>query len=188
MPTPHRIASIAVLALALVALSPGAGLAADPTVSGTVTRDGAPVQGAQVGVLVEGDDMVWPATTDANGGWSVAADIAVGQKLRISATGPVSQSSPDPQGCVAYVAASGSAEVTVDVVPVGPVAITLDHPISTRVCSATASPRVAPTPPATDAGATGPGNRWATPVLAILLGLGALLAVGPLARRPARRR
>ncbi len=187
MPTYRRIATIAAAAVALVGLLPGSGLAAGPTVSGTVTRDGAPVPGAGVNVLVVGNDMVWHGTTDADGAFSIAADIAVGQKVQVTATSPVVQSSPDKNGCVTFEAASGSAEVTVDAVPIAPLALSLDHPVNSTVCSATATPRALPTPPATDAGTPREANGPGMPALVLVLGVLALLAVGPLARRPARR-
>jgi hypothetical protein len=191
MPTHRRLATIAAVALALLALlglQPASGLAADgATVSGTVTRDGVPIAGADVGVLVAGNDMVWHATTDANGAWAVAADIAVGEALQINAMSPVARSSPDENGCVSVSAASGQANVTVDAVPLAPLALSLDHAIISQVCAATASPGVLPTPPATDANAPGSTGGSGTPVLAMLLAVLALLAVGPLARRPGRR-
>lgn len=188
MPTRRRLASIAGIAVALLSLMPASSLAADsPTVSGTVTRDGAPATGVDVGVLVTGNDMVWHTTTDANGAWSLTADIAVGQLLQITAVSPTTQTSPDKDGCVAYTAASGSAKVAVEAVPVAPVTIALDQPITSRVCSATATPRSVPTPPATDAGAPTSTGGSGLPALVAVLALLTLLAVGPLARRPARR-
>lgn len=186
MPAHRRIVTMAAAAIALMGLLPGSALAAGPTVSGTVTRDGAPVAGAGVNVLVLGTDMVWHGTTDANGAFSIAADVAVGQKVQVTATSPAVQSSPDKDGCVTFEAASGSAEVTVDAVPIEPLAIALDHPVNSTVCSATATPRALPTPPATDAGTPGAADGPGVPTLALVLGALALLAVGALARRPAR--
>ncbi len=194
MPT-RRFVAIAGVALALLGLVPGSAFAAGgTTVSGTVTRDGAPASGVDVGVLVIGNDMVWHTTTDAKGAWAVVADIAVGQHLQITAVSPTTQSPPDENGCVSYTAASGSASVTVDAVPLAPLTLALDHPINSRVCSATATPAVRrtapvaqPTPPATDAGTPGSGGGPGMVLITVALAALALLAVGPLARRPRRR-
>ncbi len=107
----------------------------------------------------------------------------MGQKLQITATSPVSQSSPDKDGCVNYEAAAGSAEVTVDAVPLAPLVISLDRPVNSRVCGATATPKARPTPPATDAPPPGSAGGPGVPALAVVLGILALVAVGPLARR-----
>jgi len=195
MPTRRILVAIAALACASLAILPTAALAADgPDVSGTVTFDGAPFAGASVQVLVEGSDMVWTATTDANGAWAVTAGVAVGQTLTVSATSPIAQSSPDERGCVTYTAHSGRAQVAVQAVPVASVAVALDSPITSIVCGATATPHpqsstlAQPTPPATDASRP---SRTGGGIGAVLLVAGlaavAMLAVGPAARRVGRR-
>lgn len=194
MPSRRLASAFAAAALALMGLLPAAVLGADtPDVTGTVTADGAPAAGVKVSVLVAGSDMVFSAVTDASGAWAVTAGVAAGATVTVNATGPTDQSSPDPQGCVTFTTRVGKAEVKVDALPLAPISIALDSTVTSRVCSATATPHPATphpvtTPPATDAAAapTGGGSGG----LLLILGLAAVigLAVGPFARRGTARR
>jgi hypothetical protein len=181
------VATVAGL-LALVGMLPASVLALDgPDVRGTVTLNEAPVEGASVQVAVAGSDMVFTATTDALGVWGVQTGIAAGSVLTITAQGPMVSTTPDAKGCVTQTTPTGRVELTVEALPLAPVAVPLGDTVSNTVCSATATPRLVPTPPATDTPAgTTPGGGVG-PLLAIL-GLGAIswLAVGAAARRRGR--
>jgi hypothetical protein len=182
-------AAIAAASLVLVLLLPAIALAADaPDVTGTVTLGGKPVEGAAVSVTIAGTDMVWSAVTDAEGAFGITSGIAAGQTLTIGAMTPSSQSSPDKNGCVTVSAMSGRLSVAVDALPVAPVEVVLDQPVVSTVCSATASPRIGPTPPPTDAGTSTRTGGGTTPLL-VAVGLAAVvvLALGPV-RRSSRRR
>lgn len=188
MPSRRLAAALAVAVLALVGLVPVAALAADtPDVSGTVTLDGAPASGVKVSVLVAGSDMAFTAVTDAAGAWAVTTGVAAGATVTVNATGPTVQSAPDAQGCVTFSTRVGKAEVKVDALPLAPIAVALDSTVSSKVCSATATPHPVTTPPATDAPARPAGGGSGG--LLVVLGLAAVawLAVGPMARRRARR-
>lgn len=182
-------AAIAVAVLVLVGLVPAIALAADaPDVTGTVTLDGKPVEGAAVSVSMAGADMVWSAITDAGGAFGVTTGVTSGQSLTIGAITPSTQSSPDENGCVTFAAMSGRLSVVVDALPVPPVEVVLDQPVDSTVCSATASPRVGPTPPPTDASSSTRTGGGTTLLLgAVGLAAVAVLALGPV-RRPSRRR
>jgi hypothetical protein len=168
---------------------PAIALAADaPDVTGTVTLGGKAVEGATVSASIAGSDMVWSAITDAAGAFSLTSGVTAGQTLTIRAITPSTQSSPDENGCVAFSATSGMLTVAVDALPVAPVEVVLDQPIVSSVCAATASPRVGPTPPPTDAGTSTRTGGGAT-LLLVAVGLAAVtaIALGPF-RRPSRRR
>ena len=188
MSSRRLVAAIAAGLFALVGLLPASALAADgPDVSGTVTKDGAPVAGASVLVALTGSDMVFTATTDTNGAWGVQAGVGVGNALTITATGPMFAASPDAQGCVKETTPTGRLELTVDALPLAPIALPLDSAVTSTVCSATATPHAAPTPPATDAGTGATPGSGTGPLLAVLaLATIAWLAVGAVARRGAR--
>jgi len=188
MPTRRTVVALAAALLALAGLVPAAALAADaPDVTGTVTLDGAPVAGAAVQVVVE--DMVFPATTAADGTWAVTAGIATGQTLTVSAVSPSAASSPDEHGCVTYTAHAGRVQVAVDALPLAPIAVPLDTPVTSTVCSATASPRHGPTPPPTDASApSSPGAGLGMPLVVVGLLAAAVAVAGPGSRRRVSRR
>jgi len=190
MPTRRLLVAIAAAALALVGLLPASALAADgPDVTGTVvTAGGTPLAGATIYVTIAGNDMVWSTTSDASGAWAVTTGVQVGQTLNVNAMLSV-VGTPDPStGCVGGIGLVGSAELTVDALPVAPIVITVAPGPSGEVCGATATPRVGPTPPPTDTGTHAAAGYDAD---LALLGIGVaavvLIAVRP-ARRPARRR
>lgn len=198
----RSIALIAASALFLiVAALPSTAFAADPDVSGTVVKDGAPVEGARVSVWIRSTDMAFAATTDASGAWSVTTGVAVGQSLSISAQGAEVQSSPDADGCVAYTTDVGATDIDVTELPLAPVEVVLDEVIKAEVCSTTASPdptstaqpvrthrpTAGPTPPATDTTGDGPGASRGTALIVAALASLVCLAVGA-AARPAQRR
>lgn len=191
MPNRRLLAAVAAAAVALAAVLPGIVSAADgPDVTGTVTRGGAPVAGAVVRVLVDGSDMVFTATTDANGAWGVTAGVAAGQSLTVSATGATVSSSPDARGCSTQQTPTGRVTVKVDALPLAPIAVALDSVLSSTVCTATATPRQVATLPATDTTGTPSSRDGGTGWLLAVTLLGAVtwLATAPLARRPADRR
>jgi hypothetical protein len=189
MPTRRLLVAFAAAALALAGLMPAAALAADgPDVTGTVVlADGTPMSGVGISVTIAGNDMVWSATSGADGAWSVTTGVQPGQTLKVSAL-RIDYASPDPGGCQSTLGFMGSADVTVDALPLAPVVITIAPGPSGAICGATATPRVGPTPPPTDAVAPAQAGRGADVVL-LGLGLAAalLLVVGPV-RGAARRR
>lgn len=181
---PRLLALAAAVVLALPSAVSAAGVI---DLAGTVTRDGAPVADVAVTALLDGSDMIVSATTDANGAFAVQLEGDIGGVVQIRATGPTITSAPDDQGCVRSETPTGRASVTIEAIPVPPVAISLDNVLVSNVCSATATPGPAITPPATDVLQSGSG----TPVASTgsLLGLFGLLGVVvALAGRPARRR
>jgi hypothetical protein len=188
---------LAVAAAVVFALLPRVAIAADaPDVTGTATVGGAPAAGAFVSVLIDGSDEVWPATTDASGAWGVTAGVEVGQSLTITAMTKVTQTGPDAHGCVTSSSHTGQAKVTVDALPLAPVALTLDTPVTSTVCTATPTPRAtptqappaAPTLPATDGVAPSSTGSGTTLTLVIVVGALALgLAVMPQFGRRRRR-
>ena len=184
MQTRRLIVTIAAVALAMVGLLPAAALAADgPDVTGTVvTEDGAPMAGVAISVTISGNDMVWSATTDADGAWGVTTGVQPGQALHISAQ-RIDEASPDPAGCLPTLGFVGSADVTVDALPLAPIVITVVPGPPGSVCGATATPRVGPTPPPTDSAPTARAGRGAD-VLVMVIGISAVLLV---AVRPVRR-
>ncbi|MCJ7709286.1 MAG: hypothetical protein MUQ32_00490, partial [Chloroflexi bacterium] len=111
----------------------------------------------------------------------------IGGVVQLRATGPTIALPPDEQGCVTSETPTGRATVTVEALPVPPVAISLDSVLTSKVCAATASPEPAVTLPATDTTRPGQGGRNTAPgsILAVLglLGLVATLAVLPVRRR-----
>jgi len=189
MPTRRLLVAIAAAALALAVLLPATALAADgPDVTGSVVAaDGTPMAGVSVSVTIEGNDMVWSATSDADGIWGVTAGVQAGQTLHISAL-RVDYGSPDPAGCLPTIGYTGSTDVTVDALPLAPIVISVAPGPSGAICGATATPRVGPTPPSTDAVPPAQAGRG-TDLVLLGFGLAALLllAVGPV-RRPSRRR
>lgn len=169
---PSRRSVLAVLAaavLALVVAAPAMLAAGGLAVAGTVTRDGAPVAGAGVTIMVQGSDMVFQATTDANGAWSTSIGAAGGDILDIGAS--ISTTTPAGTDCVRTEIASGHVTVAVDALP-SSVAVVLDAVQTATVCAATASPGPVATPvitpPATDA-TRGAGPGSATPGLPLLI-------------------
>jgi hypothetical protein len=184
----RRLAQFAAVALVLLGLLPATVLADGPDVSGTVTAtDGSPVAGSTIRVWATSGDMVWLATADETGAWSVTAGIQVGEQLQISAVGPEARTSPDPSGCITTTSMTGAVDVTVDAVPLAPLAVVLDSPVTGTVCDArTVNPDPLRTPPATDAVAPTPsGGGDALPLL-IALGMvsAAAVAVAPRRARP----
>jgi hypothetical protein len=188
MPSPRRTIPALVAGLLLVAGMASVAVAADPlVVSGTVSRDGTPVAGASVTVVVAGSDAVMPATTDKAGAWTVSIDAMPGDTLDIGAS--TSSSTPAGDGCIRTRTASGHVSVAVDALPAS-VAVVLDNVRSSTVCAATASPGPVVTLPPTDAaggaGARGSDTGVLGAVLVLLAGL-ALATALPAGRRRTRR-
>ncbi len=184
----RAVSAFAAGALLVVALVPGV-LGADPlVVSGTVSRDGSPMAGVAVTVMVVGSDTVMPATSDALGAWSVSIDALPGDTLQIDAV--TSTSSTDPQGCVRTDTLSGRVTVAVDVLPASVDVALAEH--STNVCTETGTPVVVVTPPATDTGAVAGARGSDTAVLLAFLALFAAIAIAAslqhARRTPAHRR
>ena len=181
---PRLLVLAAVVVLALPSAVSAAGVI---DLAGTVTRDGAPVADVAVTALLDGSDMIVSATTDANGAFAVQLEGDIGGVIQVRATGPTITSAPDDQGCVRSETPIGRASVTIEAIPVPPVAISLDTVLVSNVCSATATPGPAITPPATDVATPGNGPRDAS--IVSLLGLLSLLvlAIG-VAGMSARRR
>ena len=155
-----RLRLIAAAALALVIALPGTALAAAVDVTGTVTAaDGTtPVPGVEVAILVQGTDEIYATTTDAAGAWTIPLDLEPGDVLEVNATGETTRSEPDGEGCITVATPTAQVEVTVGETALEPVTVVLDGEISSKVCSATATPDTAApavTPPSTDTGATG---------------------------------
>ena len=113
----------------------------------------------------------------------VEVEAAVGDTIDIRATGPTVSGEPDEAGCVTSRTPIGGAGVTIESLPLDPVAVGLDHAIESRVCSATATPdrprrthRPAPTPPATDRASDGDGATPAGRPFLAVAGLAFVLA------------
>ena len=183
---------LAIAAAALLALPAAASAASAIDLTGTVTRDGAPVAGAAVTALLDGTDMIVAATTDETGAFALQLEGDIGGVVQVRATGPTITRPPDEEGCVRSETPTGKVTVTIEALPVPPVAVSLDTVLESSVCSATASPEPAATRPAatlppTDATRPGAGGRDAAPGSMLgVLGLLGLVAV--LAGLPARRR
>ncbi len=179
------LAGAALLALPATVLAAGA-----IDLSGTVTRDAAPAEGVSVTAWLVGDDIIVAATTDANGAFAVQLEGDAGGVIQVRAKGPTVTFEPDDQGCVRSETPTGRAEVVIEALPVAPVAISLDTLLVSNVCGTAATPRPAPTLPATDA--TQPGNDVrgvSTGALVGLIGLiGVLFLVVAVTGLPARRR
>ena len=135
--------------------------AADPVVvAGVVSdTDGAPAAGVEVVVVVAGTDLVRATTTDAAGAFSVEVEAAVGDTIDIRATGPTSRASPTRRAASPAETPIGGAGVTIESLPLDPVAVGLDHAIESRVCSATAAPDAAAPDPSARPDAAGDGPR-----------------------------
>ncbi|MHB8893116.1 MAG: hypothetical protein ACYC65_13865, partial [Candidatus Limnocylindrales bacterium] len=120
--------------------------------------------------------------------FAVLVEGDIGVVVLIRATGHTITSAPDDQGCVRSETPTGRASVTIEAIPVPPVAISLDTVLVSNVCSATATPGPAITPPATDVATPGNGPRDAS--IVSLLGLLCLvvLAIGVAAMSARRRR
>ena len=188
-----RLRLIVAMAIALVLVLPAAALAATYDVSGTVTdKEGAPVAGAEVTILVQGTDQILSTTSDASGAWALQLDVEPGAVLEVNGTGPTTSTEPDADGCITTTTVSGQLEVTIPAEgPADPVALPLDREISGTVCSATGTPDTDPglTPPPTDtiAPATGPGGNASLLLVAGLAAfIGATVAFST-TRRPHRR-
>ncbi len=178
----RAVSALAAGVLLVVALVPGV-LAADPlVVSGTVSRDGTPVTGVAVTVMVVGSDAVMPATSDASGAWSVSIDALPGDTLQVDAV--TSTSSTDPKGCVRTDTLSGRVTMAVDALPASVDVALAEH--STNVCTETGTPVVVVTPPATDTSG-GPGARGSDTAV-LLMVLAAVTAIAVAVRMPPRRR
>jgi hypothetical protein len=178
------VAASAAARLCLLAAMAPAAMAADPlVVSGTVTRDGSPVTGAAVTVLVAGSDMVVAATTDDAGAWSATIDAVSGDTLEIGAT--TSTSTPDGAGCITTEVASGHVTVMVDALPAS-VEVVLGSARSSTVCAATATPGPAITPPATDSAGSAPAQGSPAGLPLVLVALGAAVLPTPRTLRLAR--
>ena len=176
-----RLALLVPVALLAALLAMPAGvLAADPViVTGTVVRDGQPVTGVRVTVSVAGDDTIAQATTDEAGAFSVEVEAVVGSEVSVSATGQTFTSDPDANGCIESETPVGSLTATLDAIPPAPLTVNLDQLRTSKVCGATASPRI--TPPATDSiFAPRPGSTPGGGVL-VVLGILALVGGGSLA-------
>jgi hypothetical protein len=165
MPRPHllRPRLLAIAAAALLALPAAASAAGTIDLTGTVTRDGAPVAGASVTALLDGTDMIVAATTDGAGAFVLQLEGDIGGVVQVRATGPTVTLPPDEQGCVRSETPTGRATVTIDALPVPLVAVPLDTLLVSSVCSATARPDPAATLPATDTTRPGQGGRDAGP-------------------------
>ena len=164
---------------------PATATAADPVVvAGVVTAaGGVPAAGVEVVVVVAGTDLVRATTTDAAGAFSVEVEAAVGDTIDIRATGPTVSGEPDEAGCVTSRTPIGGAGVTIESLPLDPVAVELDQAIESQVCSATATPdrpssthRSNPTPPATDRASDGDGATPAGRPFLAVAGLAFVLA------------
>ena len=187
MPSPRRTLTALVAGLWLAAGLASAAMAADPlVVSGTVGRDGTPVSGASVTVLVAGSDTVMPATSDETGAWTVTIDAVPGDTLEIAASTSSSTTSSD--GCIRTETATGHVSVAVDALPAS-MDVALDSVRSSTVCAATASPDPAITLPPTDAtgGAGTRGSDAGALAVVLVLVAAALAATLPAGRRRARR-
>jgi hypothetical protein len=170
----RRLATLAGIVLGLF-VQPVGVLAADvATVTGIVVRDGAPVAGVQVAVRVVGTDVVVATATDEDGAFSVDLEARVGSELDLRATGQTLVSDPDPNGCVVSETPVGRASAVIEALPPAPVTVVLDGVVTSRVCSATATPGV--TPPATDG--PGPGRSGGPSTGGLLLVLGGLALAG----------
>ena len=164
---------------------PATATAADPVVVAGVVSDpdGVPAAGVEVVVVVAGTDLVRATTTDAAGAFSVEVEAAVGDTIDIRATGPTVSGEPDEAGCVTSRTPIGGAGVTIESLPLDPVAVELDQAIESQVCSATATPdrpssthRSNPTPPATDRASDGDGATPAGRPFLAVAGLAFVLA------------
>jgi hypothetical protein len=189
LPRPHllRPRLLAIAAAALLALPAAASAASTIDLTGTVTRDGAPVAGVAVTALLVGTDMIVAATTDETGAFALQLEGDIGGVVQIGATGTTITLPPDAEGCVRSETPTGRVTVTIDALRVPPVAVPMDTLLVSSVCSATASPDPAVTLPATDTTRPGHGGRDAAP--GSMLGvLGLLGLIAALAGLPARRR
>lgn len=166
---------LALAAAAVLALPATASAASAIDLVGTVTRDGAPVAGVSVTALLDGSDMIASATTDETGAFALQLEGEIGGVVQVRATGPTVDLPPDEQGCVRSETLTGGATVTIEALPVPPVAISLDTVLESTVCAATASPEPAVTLPATDT--KGPAADRRDAALGSLLGLLGLLAL-----------
>jgi hypothetical protein len=190
-----RLRLTATMAVALVLLLPATALAATHDVTGTVTgKDGSPIAGAEVTILVQGTDQILSTMSDASGAWALQLDAEPGAVLEVNGTGPTTSTEPDADGCITTTTVSGQLEVTIPVEgQVDPVALPLDREISGTVCSTSGTPdspaKPDTTPPATDTivPATGPGGNAS---LLLVTGLVAFIAATvaiTTTRRPRRR-
>ena len=194
MSRPHllRPRLLAIAAAALLALPAAASAASTIDLTGTVTRDGAPVAGAAVTAVLGGTDMIVAATTDETGAFALQLEGDIGGVVQVRATGTTITLPPDEEGCVRSETPTGKVTVAIEALPVPPVAVSLDTLLVSSVCSATASPKPASTLPAaplpaTDTTGPGQGGRDAAPgsMLGVLGLLGLVAAVAGL---PVRRR
>ncbi len=174
-----RITALLAFVLVSILALPSAALGADPvTVSGTVVRDGTPVNAAQVVVHVSGSDQLAATTSDEQGAFSVQVDAEVGSELRIDVTGQTSRTDPDKQNCVKVETPTGELTVTIAALPLDPVEVAMDQVVGGTVCGPTPTPGV--TPPSTDALPAAVSGGSGTGVL-VVLGVLAVLAAGGLA-------
>lgn len=182
-----RFRLLALAGAALLAL-PATVLAASAIdLSGTVTRDAAPVEGVSVTAWLVGDDMIVAATTDANGAFAMQLEGDAGGVIQLRAAGPTVTFEPDDLGCVRSETPTGRAEITIEAFPVPPAAISLDTLVVSNVCGTAATPGPALTLPPTDA--IQPGNHARGISAGVLVGLlGSLFLVIAVAALPARRR
>jgi hypothetical protein len=196
-----RLAVIALVCLVgVLTVAPAVALAADPvTLTGTVTRDGAPVAGVELVVTVVGQDEIVSGATDDDGAFAVDVDAGVGSEIEIFATGQTSRSDPDEKGCVSSETPVGRTTFTIDSLPPAPVEVVLDTVLTDTVCTATPTPEVTPpltgktprprqgaTPPATDTVGERPSRGSGSGFLLVLAGL-ALAGAGSLATLRHRR-
>ncbi|MDP2350188.1 MAG: hypothetical protein Q8M74_03420, partial [Chloroflexota bacterium] len=125
--------------------------------------------------------------TDANGAFAVQLEGDAGGVIQVRATGPTVTFGPDDQGCVRSETPTGRADITIEALPVPPVAISLDTLLVSNVCGTAATPRPARTLPPTDA--TQPGNDARGVSTGAAVGLiGLLFLVVAVTGLPARRR
>ncbi len=183
-----RISRTIVLALASLVALPAVVLAASAIdLGGTVTRDAAPVEGVSVTAWLVGDDIIVAATTDANGAFAVQLEGDAGGVIQVRATGQTVTFEPDDQGCVRSETPTGRAEITIEALPVPPVAISLDTLVVSNVCGTAATARPAVTLPPTDANQPGSDTRGVS-TLALVGLLGLMILVMAAIGRPAHRR
>lgn len=184
-----RLRLIAALAFALLLALPATALAATWDVAGTVTdKDGNPVAGVEIAILVQGTDIVLSATSDANGAWGVQVDADPGATLEVNGTAPTTRQQDGD--CVVSTTLSGQAKVTLPAEgQADPVALVLDTPLTGKVCAETGKPDTSKvTPPPTDTiGASAPGGNGALLLAGILAVVAGVILATTVVAAPRRR-
>jgi hypothetical protein len=148
-----RLRLTATMAVALVLLLPATALAATHDVTGTVTgKDGSPIAGAEVTILVQGTDQILSTMSDASGAWALQLDAEPGAVLEVNGTGQSTTSEPDAEGCITTTTPSGQTTATIPAEGTVPaIDFPLDNPLTGIVCSD-------PATPPTTGGGNGGGN------------------------------